>query len=209
MAKDKTKIEGVPSKEERILEAARKIFLKKGYAATRTRDIAEEAGINLALLNYYFRSKEKLFNIIMHESRESLFLSIQSIFNDTETSIEEKFTRLANRHIDVCLENPNLPLFFLNEMQTGEGEVVESFKKKALIQSSYLFKQLNEAYEAGKIKAHPTHIVMSYMGMTMFGFFAKPIVMAANKIDEDRFREIMEERKKLIPIWMKQIMYGS
>ena len=55
------------STEEKIKAAARKVFMEKGYGASRTRDIAEEAGINLALLNYYFRSKEKLFNEIIQK----------------------------------------------------------------------------------------------------------------------------------------------
>lgn len=55
------------STEQKIIEAARKVFTRKGYSATRTRDIAEEAGLNLALLNYYFRSKQKLFELVMAE----------------------------------------------------------------------------------------------------------------------------------------------
>ena len=66
----KTKPAADPSTEEKIKIAARSVFHKKGYAATRTRDIAEEAGINLALLNYYFRSKEKLIDIIMTETMQ-------------------------------------------------------------------------------------------------------------------------------------------
>ena len=65
--KIKPEIEKNPSTEEKIKEAARRVFTKKGYAATRTRDIAEESGYNLALINYYFRSKEKLFDIVMLE----------------------------------------------------------------------------------------------------------------------------------------------
>ena len=75
MAKKKS-VEVDLSTEEKIKEAAKKVFLKKGYAATRTRDIAEEAGINLALLNYYFRSKEKLFDLIMLEKLEKFFGAI-------------------------------------------------------------------------------------------------------------------------------------
>ncbi len=65
--KAKAEIEINASTEEKIKEAARRVFTQKGYAATRTRDIAEESGLNLALINYYFRSKEKLFDIIMLE----------------------------------------------------------------------------------------------------------------------------------------------
>ncbi|HLZ87627.1 MAG TPA: TetR family transcriptional regulator, partial [Puia sp.] len=68
MPKGKTKKVKEASTEEKIMEAARKLFTQRGFAATRTRDIAEEAGINLALLNYYFRSKQKLFDIVMMEN---------------------------------------------------------------------------------------------------------------------------------------------
>ncbi len=78
------------STEEKIKEAARKVFTQKGYAATRTRDIAEEAGINLALLNYYFRSKEKLFEIVILEKIHILLGKIGPAMMDEHTSIEQK-----------------------------------------------------------------------------------------------------------------------
>lgn len=76
--------------EERIKAAARKVFHQKGYAGTRTRDIAEEAGINHAMLNYYFRSKEKLFGIVMMETMTYFFKGVSAILNDESTSLEEK-----------------------------------------------------------------------------------------------------------------------
>ena len=90
MAVKKTKLETDPSTEEKIKNAARIVFHKKGFAATRTRDIVEEAGINLALLNYYFRSKEKLFDIIMFESMQHFFKAISEVFNDDKTTLENK-----------------------------------------------------------------------------------------------------------------------
>ena len=79
MKSPKSKLVVDPSTEEKIKNAARIIFHQKGYAGTKTRDIAEEAGINLALLNYYFRSKEKLFGIIMVESLQSFRLSMMDV----------------------------------------------------------------------------------------------------------------------------------
>ena len=78
------------STEDKIKEAARKVFTSKGYAATRTRDIAEEAGINLALLNYYFRTKEKLFEIIMAEKMFKLFSVLAPVIDDPKTTLEKK-----------------------------------------------------------------------------------------------------------------------
>src|SRR6185503_2844719 len=92
--------------EARIKAAAKTIFTQKGYAAARTRDIAEEAGINLALLNYYFRSKEKLFDLIMLESMQGFIHSIAGVFNNETTSLEEKIQTLANNYIDMLTTQP-------------------------------------------------------------------------------------------------------
>jgi len=104
MGKDKTS-------EEKIKIAAKTIFLKKGYAGTRTRDIAEEAGINLALLNYYYRSKEKLFNEIMTESLQDFMSSIMMIYNDPNTTLAEKLQKLATSYIDQMIEQPQIRIY--------------------------------------------------------------------------------------------------
>src|SRR5687767_4981818 len=104
--------------EERIKNAARVIFHQKGYAAARTRDIAEEAGINLALLNYYFRSKEKLFDIIMFETFHGFLQSMTGVFNDRDTTMFQKIEILAERYIDLLIKQPDIPLFVLSELRS-------------------------------------------------------------------------------------------
>src|SRR4051794_24037459 len=89
------------STEEKIKEAAKKVFMKKGYGATRTRDIAEEAGINLALLNYYFRSKDKLFELVMLEKVQKLFGVIAPVITDEHMDLENKINMLVSNYIDM------------------------------------------------------------------------------------------------------------
>src|SRR6186997_2175697 len=108
-------IEKNPSTEEQIKDAARRVFTQKGYAATRTRDIAEESGCNLALINYYFRSKQKLFDIIMLEHIQSFVVSIMPILNDRHTTLKEKVAALVSHYIDMLKESPDLPIFILSE----------------------------------------------------------------------------------------------
>ena len=105
------------SAEEKIKEAARKLFTQKGFAATRTRDIAQEAGINLALLNYHFRSKEKLFEIIMAENFRQFIHGISLNLIDEQTTIVEKTDRIVTDYIDFLTRHPDLPLFVLNEIR--------------------------------------------------------------------------------------------
>src|ERR1700754_697375 len=89
------------SAEEKIKEAARKLFTQKGFAATRTRDIAEEAGLNLALLNYYFRSKQALFEIVMMEKLQQLFGNLYPILDEEITTLERKVEMVVHAYIEL------------------------------------------------------------------------------------------------------------
>src|SRR5579872_3088525 len=123
MAKATTRKIKEASAEEKIKEAAKKLFTQKGFAATRTRDIAEEAGINLALLNYYFRSKQKLFDLIMMENFRQFLGGISANFTDDTLTMEEKVQKVVNGYIDFLTEFPDLPLFILNEIQGNPSQL--------------------------------------------------------------------------------------
>jgi len=107
------------STEEKIKAAARKVFLRKGFSATRTRDIAEEAGINLALLNYYYRSKEKLFDIVMMDNFRQFIRGISINLTDGSTPLPEKVRTIATAYIDFLIGNPDLPLFSIRTLDAA------------------------------------------------------------------------------------------
>src|ERR1700733_13912192 len=122
--KAKEAIEKNTSTEEKIKEAARRVFTQKGYAATRTRDIAEESGLNLALINYYFRSKEKLFDVIMLEHLQLFIHSVMGIVNDPATTLQEKIENLISHYIDMLIKNPNIPIFVLSEIHADPKKLI-------------------------------------------------------------------------------------
>jgi AcrR family transcriptional regulator len=177
------------STEEKIKEAARIVFTKKGYAATRTRDIAEEAGINLALLNYYFRSKEKLFELIMMEKMTIFFGVITPILNDTTLSLEEKFAAISEKYIKNLLENPDIPLFILSEIRMNPDQFVNKLP-------------VGKALESHFIK----HLLMNLLGLTVFPFVIKPVLVTAGALNEKAFNAKIQERIALIPKWMNAIL---
>ena len=111
------------STEEKILISASKVFTEKGFSGTRTRDIAEEAGINLALLNYYFRSKEKLFEQVMKVKIVLLFGKIIPIITSEKTNLEEKIDLVSEKYFEILSKNPNLPLFVLSEIQKKPSNI--------------------------------------------------------------------------------------
>lgn len=188
--------------EEKIKEAARKVFMKKGYAATRTRDIAEEAGLNLALLNYYFRSKEKLFEIVMMEKVQKLFGILAPILNDNSTTLEKKIEMAATNHIGMLMENPDLPLFVMSEIRNNPERFASKVQAVKLIQESHFVKQLKEK----RPDINPLHFVISLLGMVLFPFIAKPVLQEAGNLSAKGFQSMMEERKALIPVWMKALL---
>lgn len=199
MAK-KTTIKPDISTEEKIKHAARKVFMKKGYAATRTRDIAEEASINLALLNYYFRSKEKLFNQVMKEKLQQFFGVLIPIISDSSTTLESKIDVIVSKYIDMLSENPELPLFVLSEIRTGQAQLAEILPIEKITGKISFIKQLQEKNP----KINPVHFFMNILGMTVFPFIARPAFEAISILDKKDFESMMEERKKLIPLWIKK-----
>ena len=190
------------STEEKIREAAKKVFLQKGYAGTRTRDIAEEAGINLALLNYYFRSKQKLFEVVMLEKIQKLLFSLLPSIHDETSAIEEKIDLIVSGYIDVLTENPDLPIFVLSELQKGSFESFPAVPIIQQVKKSILFRQLNEK----RPDLNPIHLIVTLLGMTIFPFVARPIIMLSGMTDEESYMKLMQERKTLVSNWMKNIL---
>ena len=199
------------STEEKIKAAAKKLFTQKGFSATKTRDIAEEAGINLALLNYYFRSKEKLFELIMWENL-SLFMGvlIEDIKN-TPRSFEDQLDFIVGKYIDMLLTNPDLPFFVLNLLQSGhfeDGNIDHPILKSIQELRGSFLKIIMEDMEKGRIKKiHPLHVIANMMGLIIFPFIASKLLIArAGNISRAEFEQLMIERKKLIPQWLKGML---
>ncbi|WP_213189736.1 MULTISPECIES: TetR/AcrR family transcriptional regulator [Cloacibacterium] len=188
--------------EEKILLSASKVFTEKGFAGTRTRDIAEEAGINLALLNYYFRSKEKLFEQVMKVKMVLLFGQIVPILTNEKTNLEEKIDLVSNKYFEILSKNPNLPLFVLSEMQKKNSEVKSIIPVNKIFKNSVILKQIKER----KPELNPSHFLINLLSMTIFPFITKPVFNTFDLMNETEFQQFVEERKRLVPIWIKTLL---
>ncbi|RYG43115.1 MAG: TetR/AcrR family transcriptional regulator [Chitinophagaceae bacterium] len=182
--------------EEKILEAARKVFLQKGMDGARMQEIADEAGINKALLHYYFRNKEMLFDRIFLQAAEKLFPKIGTILN-ADLPLFEKIETFIASYIDVMSENPYLPLFVLNEVNRDP----ESFYKRISGQLKFprpeqFLLQIDQEVKAGKIKPiSPMQLLMNILSTTIFPFVAKPLFQIHIGVDEFQFRQFILQRK--------------
>jgi AcrR family transcriptional regulator len=207
MSAKKSKPELDLNTEEKIKQAARTVFHRKGFAATRTRDIAEEAGINLALLNYYFRSKEKLFDLIMLETMQGFLKNIATIFVDEQSNLEQKIEQIVSAYIDMLVVEPHIPLFIMSELRSNPNQLLTNMNIKHLILNSSLSKQYKQAIEEGRIVPLPLlHFIMNLLGLTVFPFIASPMLKLIGDIPDENYTTLMLERKKMIPQWISKMM---
>jgi AcrR family transcriptional regulator len=194
------------STEEKIKDAARKIFTKKGFLATTIRDIATEADINIASINYYFRSKEKLFEFIMDETIGRLFNKIEPVLNNENMAVNEKIEICVGHYIDNVLENPDFVFFTVSEVMSGSLTNLSMVNRMKSLEKSHFASQLKNLYANGTINFHPVNLLWDVSGMIFFPFLTRPRMLESGYFSSDEFVTLMLERKKLIPIWMQQII---
>ena len=192
--------------EIKIKEAAKNLFLKKGFSATTTREIAKESDINLALLNYYFTSKRKLFEIIMLETLYDFFSKMVEVYNDEKTTLEEKLKLTSSKYIDMIIAEPYLPTFVLNELKNNPSSFLKILKGKMIMRSK-LVAQYNDGVKKGIYKKiEPIHFVTNILSLIVFPFISIPIITKIEKLGKNEFNEMMNQRKKLIPKWIIQMI---
>lgn len=190
------------STEERILAAARKVFIAHGLTGARMQEIADEAGINKALLHYYFRSKEKLFETILTETMQSFLPRINAIFT-SELPVEEKIAAFCSEYIDKMLDNPFIPLFVVNEINNQPDDFFKKIWGGKKPDVGILVKQLESAAKEKMIRpVSPVQLILNIMSMCVFPFVAKPMFQKVMGISDKQFRLLMEERKKEIPAFI-------
>ncbi len=184
------------STEEKIKEAAKSVFVRNGYSGGRMQDIADEAGINKALLHYYYRNKEKLFELIFFEVFDIIIPQLKATVN-TDQSVEEKIKAFVSTYIDVIQANPHVPIFVLHELSQDADRFVEKLKQRHVLpEMAQFILQLMAEMEAGNIKSfQPLHLFMNIISMCAFPFVAKPLLQAVSGLSEKDWTVLMDERK--------------
>lgn len=195
--------------EEKIFEAAQEVFVQKGFDGTRMQDIAEKAGLNKALLHYYYRTKEKLFNAILTKVFNYFIPKVFS-FLESDASIFEKIEFFVHTYIDVIQKNPYIPNFVLHELNRDPdniakllGDVTGVTERNAFQKISVL---INQEVEKGTIRPiAPEQLIVNMIGLCIFPFVARPIIQGvifAN--DKKRYQEFIESRKKEVSAFIIQ-----
>ena len=189
----------VPNTETLIKEAARRVFTAKGLAATRTEDIAAEAGVNKALVNYYYRTKDRLFEAIFQEEMKEMTQNMSRVLSNPDLSIFDKIRQLVECDFEVLLKNPGLPLFVLSEIGrnpclANSGDAAHQALKEEMFGS--FSRQIEAEAARGTIRAiDPRMLWMNLMSLVTMPFVAKPMIAQFFQLDEAGYLDLMQQRK--------------
>jgi TetR/AcrR family transcriptional regulator len=185
--------------EHRILEAAKKVFLKKGMAGARMQDIADEAGINKAMLHYYFRSKEKLFAKIFSELAQYFFPKVVMIFESKE-NLFKKIEMFVSEYIDQMKQTPYLPIFVLNEVNRQPEALVKKMMGGRRPPVKKFIDNVTNEIKKGTIKPiNPLQLLLNIISLCIFPFAGRPMFQLLAEVDKAVFDKMLEERKKEVP----------
>ncbi|MBT3207734.1 MAG: TetR/AcrR family transcriptional regulator [Bacteroidetes bacterium] len=182
--------------EGKILKTAEDVFIRKGKAAARMQEIADEAGINKALLHYYYRSKDKLFESVFTTVIKQLMLpKIVKIVNE-ESDVFEIIRKFADFYIGVLIKNPYIPLFVLEEINKNPQRLAELFISAGL-PSEKLIKKIQKQMDEGSIKQmDPRQIFVNLIALCVFPLVARNMVQAILfKNNKREYNKFLKSRK--------------
>ena len=189
------------NKEQMILEVAEKLFIEKGYAGTKTTDIAEIAGVNHALLHYYFRTKENLFNQIFEQKVLQILDSLKIIVDNEISSFSEKLKNGIEMHFDFLNKNPELPLFILQEIVMNKDR--KAFIRKNIFPHAKQMLQqfdgvIRKEVQKGTIRMiRASDLVLNIASLNVFAFVIAQVLFDMDSEDDrENIRFFLESRKK-------------
>lgn len=189
----------------KILSAAIAIFREKGREGAKMQEIADRAAINKAMLHYYFRNKDLLFEEVFRLTAVDFFSSINGILNEDE-GLRSKINRICEAYISMSMHNPFLPVFMISEINKNPDVFLKKMFAADQPRPDYtkFRKQIEEEIVNGNINPiHPMQLISNILSLCVFPIVSRPMMQFMGEIDDHEFIQMMEERKKIIPqlIW--------
>ena len=184
--------------EEKMYDAARRMFILKGREGARMQEIADEAGMNKALLHYYFRSKENLFKAVFKDIFSKFFSKVKgTLFS--EITAKEKLVVFIDNYIDLIAANPYVPQFIINEINR-DPKVLKSLMFESGIEPQKILDMFLLEVAANNVSnIDPRHIVVSLLGMLIFPFAGRPLLqMIYFNDDTEAYNQFLSERKEIV-----------
>ena len=187
------------SMEQSILDAAEKLFLENGFKSTSTTQIAKEVGCNQALVHYYFRTKDNLFNRIFEKKFGDFFQVIFETNQLEQLDFKQKIRHICESHFDLLNENPRIPMLILNEL-SQRPEHIKLLREKLYVLPEKLFaimeKDLQSEISAGRIRnVSFMDVVITIVSLNVSVFTLLPMAAQVLQIDDAQQKFILSHRR--------------
>ncbi len=186
------------STEDKIKAAAKRVFVSKGFSGCSSREIAKEAGMNVALVNYYFRSKNKLFELVFDAVMQDFLEGMIQVFS-TEMPLQEKIRIFIEREYDFLMAHPDVPGFIINEITRQHDCPIDKHHMMDKVAATGIFAQSLEAQERGEMR--PINLVsltILIMSNCHYPFMAKPLMQELHRLDDSTYEQQLKLHKQYV-----------
>lgn len=188
---------------EKILAKAQEVFVEKGFAGARMQEIADRAGVNKAMLHYYFRNKGNLYAEVIITSLGKLLAEIRPAFDDSDFTDEERLRSFVTGYVDFLSANPDVLRLLVQDMLSENSKLPHlfetAFKRVGVSGVFPMVAVLENGIERGTFRPLSIqHTLISIIGMSLFYFIGKPIVDRVLEVDDLDTAAFLEARKENI-----------
>lgn len=195
--------------EEKIKQAAKEVFMTKGYEGCSSREIAKAAGMNVALVNYYFRSKGQLFQLVFETAMEDFVTTMVHVFGQ-EKSLREKISILIEKEYELLHQHPELPIFIINEINRDFSCVDKSSRLMEKIAATGIFLECQKAQDAGEMrKMDMINITLLIMSNCDFPFMGKNLFMGLHGISSEQMNTHLHRHKEIVKDMLINYLFPS
>ncbi|MFO8028893.1 MAG: TetR/AcrR family transcriptional regulator [Cyclonatronaceae bacterium] len=185
--------------EQKIFEAARHVFHRKGLEGARMQEIADNANIHKSMLHYYYRSKEALFQKVYQLSIMKVMPEIVNLLNE-EVSLELKIRKFVVKYIETIQANPDIPLFILHELNKDPNRFKQFIMGQVGKKVEPFLEELRQAAKEGRVvDMPPEQILVNILSLTVFPFIGRPVIQMILGYEGKDFDQFIEERRLLLP----------
>lgn len=193
--------------EQRILDAAHAVFVRRGTAGARMQEIAQEAGVNKALVHYYFRNKNRLAEAVFRRVATGLVARAGAIFG-ADDALDAKVRRIVGLYLDQLARTPYVPGYVIGELTQHPDrarqllDAVRQFRDEAKAPDFFaaLARQLRAEARAGNIRPiSAEQFIVNLVSLCIFPFAARPLIATMLQLDDRGFGRFVQERKRTLP----------
>ena len=200
-------MDNVQHTEDKILAAARQVFHHKGFNGARMQEIADLAGINKALLHYYFRNKESLFEKVFNETFSELASKMSEIFF-SEMTLMSKIEIFVNFYVNFISQHPYIIHFIINALQEKPERLRDIITRQNVSPGLFLETIRKQLKEEMGLDIDPLHIYVNILGLVIFPVLAKPLIQSIFALQDDKMEVFFEQRKQIVPTFISNALKG-